>query len=257
MLTSGSVGTSSDLFGRKHHRNAIVVRGNISQFHLALLYYYSSTLLLQPIFSKRLCRIHMGELKREHGPLATPSVNAEEHDPTPPAPDTEAGLRRLRLSAMRTLSPELLVTAKTQPGKPEEFLRILVEAEIASRDASNARNRLRVAAFPVTKTLDEFDIAASSVKPATFDYRSNLEWIRSLDRIVQRQTPRRVAQRRSVRDTARSTSTGRRLQNRVQGQLTPAEFVEQWHQNQPGPTRGWTRNQGQVSSPIDLTSCEL
>ena len=58
----------------------------------------------------------------------------------PPAlpADIEAGLRRLRLRAMRSLSPELLVTAKTQRWKPEEFLRTLIEAEIASRDASNA-----------------------------------------------------------------------------------------------------------------------
>jgi DNA replication protein DnaC len=103
--------------------------------------------------------------------------------PPPLAPDIEAGFRRLRLSAMRTLSPELLITAKTQRWKPEEFLRILVEAEIASRDASNARNRLKVAAFPVTKTLDEFDVVASSVKQATFDYLSNLEWIRAKENL--------------------------------------------------------------------------
>src|SRR6202034_1690861 len=103
--------------------------------------------------------------------------------PPPLAADIEVGLRRLRLSAMRTLSPELLVTAKTQRWKPEEFLRILVEAEIASRDASNARNRLKAAAFPVTKTLDEFDIAASSVQKATFDYLSGLEWIRAQENL--------------------------------------------------------------------------
>jgi len=33
------------------------------------------------------------------------------------------------------------------------------------------------AAFPVTKTLDGFDVAASSVKRATFDYLASLEWI--------------------------------------------------------------------------------
>ena len=86
--------------------------------------------------------------------------------PPPLAPDMEAGLRRLRLSAMRKLSPELLVTAKTQRWKPEEFLRTLIEAEIASRDLSNARARMKVAAFPVTKTLEEFDVAASSVERA-------------------------------------------------------------------------------------------
>ena len=69
------------------------------------------------------------------------------------------------------------MVAKTQRWKPEEFLRTLVEAEIASRDASNARGRMKAAAFPVTKTLDEFDVAASSVPQATFDYLASLEWI--------------------------------------------------------------------------------
>jgi DNA replication protein DnaC len=104
---------------------------------------------------------------------------------TPPslAPDIEAGLRRLRLGAMRRLCPELLVLAKTQRWKPEEFLRTLIEAEIASRDSSNARARLQQAAFPVTKTLDEFDVAASLVKGATFDYLASLEWIRAKENV--------------------------------------------------------------------------
>jgi DNA replication protein DnaC len=104
---------------------------------------------------------------------------------TPPAlaPDLEAGLRRLRLGAMRRLCPELLVLAKTQRWKPDEFLRTLIEAEIASRDASNTRARMTAAAFPVTKTLDEFDVAASSVKPATFDYLASLEWIRGKENL--------------------------------------------------------------------------
>lgn len=97
--------------------------------------------------------------------------------PPPLPPDLEAGLRRLRLGAMRHLAPELLVTSKTQRWSPEDFLRTLVEAEIASRDASNARNRLKAAAFPLAKTLDEFDVAASSLKRPTFDYLTSLEWI--------------------------------------------------------------------------------
>ena len=98
---------------------------------------------------------------------------------TPPVlpGDLESGLRRLRLGAMRRLAPELLLTAKTQRWKPEEFLRTLVETEIASRDASNARGRLKAASFPVAKTLEDFDVAASSVKTATFDYLVSLEWI--------------------------------------------------------------------------------
>jgi len=102
--------------------------------------------------------------------------------PTPAlAPDLAAGLRRLKLSAMRSLAPELLVTAKMQRWAPEEFLRTLIEAEIASRDASNARNRLRAANFPVRKTLDEFDLSVSSIPQATFDYLASLEWIRAAE----------------------------------------------------------------------------
>jgi DNA replication protein DnaC len=93
------------------------------------------------------------------------------------APDLHAGLRRLKLAAMRALAPELLVTAKTQRWAPEELLRTLVEAEITARDASNARHRLKVAAFPVAKTLEDFDVTASSIPRATFDYLASLEWI--------------------------------------------------------------------------------
>ena len=100
----------------------------------------------------------------------------------PPLPaDLVAGLKRLKLAAMRTLAPELLVVAKTQRWKPEEFLRTLVEAEIAARDASNARARLHSANFPVQKTMEEFDLSASSVPKASFDYLASLEWIRATE----------------------------------------------------------------------------
>jgi DNA replication protein DnaC len=55
----------------------------------------------------------------------------------------------------------------------------LIGAEIAARDASNETNRLRAAAFPVVKTLEGFDVAASSVPQATLDYLASLEWIRA------------------------------------------------------------------------------
>jgi DNA replication protein DnaC len=97
--------------------------------------------------------------------------------PAPLAPDLVAGLRRLKLATIRRLAPEVLVVAKTQRWAPEELLRTLVEAEIAARDESNARNRLRAANFPVTKTLEEFDLTVSSVPKATFDYLASLEWI--------------------------------------------------------------------------------
>ncbi len=99
------------------------------------------------------------------------------------APDLAAGLRRLKLAAMRQLAPELLATAKTQRWAPEELLRTLVEAEIAARDESNARARLRTAGFPVTKTLAEFNVGLSSVPQASWDYLASLEWIRATENL--------------------------------------------------------------------------
>lgn len=94
-------------------------------------------------------------------------------------PDLEAGLRRLKLAAVRRTAPEVLITAKTQRWTPEEVLRTLIDAELTARDASNTANRLKAAAFPVLKTVDGFDVAASSIPQATFDYLTSLEWIRN------------------------------------------------------------------------------
>ena len=102
----------------------------------------------------------------------------------PLAPDLEAALRRLKLAAVRRLAPEVLQTARTQRWPPDELLRTLLDAELASRDASNARARLRAAGFPVTKSLDEFQVSVSSVPRATFDYLASLEWIRARENLV-------------------------------------------------------------------------
>lgn len=103
--------------------------------------------------------------------------------PPPLAADLTEGLKRLKMAAMRQLAPELLVTAKTQRWSPEEFLRTLVEAEITARDESNARARLRAAGFPVTKRLDDFDVKASSIPAATFDYLASLEWVQATENV--------------------------------------------------------------------------
>ena len=103
--------------------------------------------------------------------------------PTLPAPpvlpaDIEAGLKRLKLSTFRRLAPEVLTTAKTQRWTPEETLRTLINAELVARDKSNCANRMIAARFPVIKTLDEYNIAESSIPPATHDFLVTLEWIR-------------------------------------------------------------------------------
>jgi DNA replication protein DnaC len=107
--------------------------------------------------------------RRVAAPAAAPELPA----------DLAAGLRRLKLARIRALAPELLHTAKVQRWTPEEVLRTLIEAELAARDASNAANRLKAAGFPVHKTLESFDVTASSIPAATFDYLAGLEWIRA------------------------------------------------------------------------------
>jgi DNA replication protein DnaC len=97
--------------------------------------------------------------------------------------DLEAGLRRLKLAAIRRAAPEVLLTAKTQRWAPEETLRVLVDLEVTARDESNMRTRMVAARFPVQKTLDEFNLAESSIPPATHDYLVTLDWIRQADNL--------------------------------------------------------------------------
>ena len=101
----------------------------------------------------------------------------------PLEPDLLAGLKRLKLAKIRAIAPEVLLTARTQRWKPEELLRVLVEAEIAARDESNARTRLRAAGFPVAKAFSEFNLSLSSIPQATFDYLASLEWIRAAENL--------------------------------------------------------------------------
>jgi len=101
----------------------------------------------------------------------------------PLAPDLVAGLKRLKLARIRAMAPETLQTAKTQRWAPEELLRTLVEAEIAARESANQRLRHKAAGFPVTKTLQEFKVQASSVPQATLDYLASLEWVRAAENL--------------------------------------------------------------------------
>jgi DNA replication protein DnaC len=97
--------------------------------------------------------------------------------------DLVEGLRRLKLGTIRRQGAEVLATAKIQRWTPEEVLRTLINAEVTARDASNQATRLKTAAFPVAKTLDEFKVNASSVPQATFDYLAALQWIPAADNL--------------------------------------------------------------------------
>jgi DNA replication protein DnaC len=104
---------------------------------------------------------------------------------TPPSlpSDLEAGLKRLKLAAIRHNAPEVLLTAKTQRWTPEETLRVLIEMEVTARDESNTRSRMKAARFPVEKTLDEFHLTESSIPRSAHDYLVTLDWIRRGDNL--------------------------------------------------------------------------
>jgi DNA replication protein DnaC len=81
--------------------------------------------------------------------------------------------RRERVSHGRGRDPREL---RLRTGRPRGTL---IEAEIASRDESNLQARVKLAGFPVRKTLDDFKVQASSLPEPTFDYLAGLEWIRA------------------------------------------------------------------------------
>jgi DNA replication protein DnaC len=82
------------------------------------------------------------------------------------------------------MAPEVLRTAKLQRWAPDELLRTLIEAEIASRDASNEAARRRAAGFPMVRTLAGFSLADSSIPRATFDHLAALDWIDGAENVV-------------------------------------------------------------------------
>ena len=68
--------------------------------------------------------------------------------------------------------------AGTEQWPYEQFLESLLEAEVFARDASGARTRIRHAAFPALKTLEDFDWTAqpSAEKPLVL-HLAQLAWI--------------------------------------------------------------------------------
>lgn len=93
-------------------------------------------------------------------------------------------LRQLRLPHMRTHAPEVLATARAQRWEPTEVLRALLAAEIAGRQASSIRTRLKTAGFPTGKTFDTWNQQLSSVPEPTARSLATLEWIDRHENLV-------------------------------------------------------------------------
>ena len=85
-----------------------------------------------------------------------------------------------KLKAPRVLErlEQTAALAREQEWPYERFLETLLEAEVFARDASGARMRIRHAAFPALKSLDDFDWTAqpSAEKPLLL-HLAQLAWI--------------------------------------------------------------------------------
>ena len=71
-------------------------------------------------------------------------------------------------------------TAREEGWPYEQFLEALLEAEVFAREASGARKRIRHAAFPAHKTLEDFDFAAqpAAERPLIL-HLAQLAWVQS------------------------------------------------------------------------------
>jgi DNA replication protein DnaC len=80
-------------------------------------------------------------------------LDAEEHAPVEPLSKL---LLRLQLSNIRSHYHPLAQTAAEQGWSHLEYLSRLIEGEVAHRDDRSLERRVRLARFPLVKTLDQF-----------------------------------------------------------------------------------------------------
>ncbi len=69
-------------------------------------------------------------------------------------------LAKLKAPRVRERLSETAERAREEGRAYEQFLEVLLEAEVFARDASGARQRIRHAAFPAHKTLEDIDFTA-------------------------------------------------------------------------------------------------
>jgi len=87
-------------------------------------------------------------------------------------------LSKLKAPRVRDRLHETAERAREEGWAYEQFLEVLLEAEVFARDASGARQRVRHAAFPAHKTLEDFDFTAqpTAEKPLLL-HLAQLAWI--------------------------------------------------------------------------------
>ena len=87
-------------------------------------------------------------------------------------------LAKLKTPRIGERLAETVRTATEEKWSYERFLEVLLEAEVFARDASGSRNRIRHAAFPAHKTLEDFDFTAQpAAERPLLMHLAQLAWI--------------------------------------------------------------------------------
>jgi DNA replication protein DnaC len=87
-------------------------------------------------------------------------------------------LAKLKAPRVRDRLEQTAARARAEGWPYEQFLEVLLEAEVFAREASGARQRIRHAGFPAHKTLEDFDFTAqpSAERPLLL-HLAQLAWI--------------------------------------------------------------------------------
>ena len=91
-------------------------------------------------------------------------------------PELEAGLHGCGCAGCANSHPSCCRPPRPSAGRPTKLLATLVREELASRDASNQRARLKAAGFPAPRPSTASTSQPSRSKP-TFEYLASLEWL--------------------------------------------------------------------------------
>jgi len=103
--------------------------------------------------------------------------------------------RQLKAPAAARALPKLADRARAEQWPYEQFLEALLEAEVFARDASGARQRIRHAALPAHKTLEDFDFTAQSgAERPLILHLTQLAWITEHRNLCLFRPPDRVSQ---------------------------------------------------------------
>jgi DNA replication protein DnaC len=95
-------------------------------------------------------------------------------------------LKQLNLSSMYSQWEELSLQAQKEKWEYAEYLTVLVNRELASRQQKRIQRHLKESALPLGKTLDTFDFTVSkSINPAQITGLANtIDWVQQANNLM-------------------------------------------------------------------------